>query len=109
MAQHTEHAEHTHHIVPTMVYLRVFATLVLFLFLTVGAAYVNLTTVTHIPGANIIVMLFIAVFKATLVVLFFMGVKYATRLTWLWAAFGFLWFLIMLVTLMDYVTRNWGA
>ena len=56
---------------------------------------------------NIPIALAIAVTKATLVVLFFMGVKYGTKLTMLWASVGFIWFLLMFGTLGDYVSRNW--
>ena len=45
--------------------------------------------------------------KAVLVVLFFMQVKMGTRLTWVWAAIGFLWLIFLFGTLGDYVTRNW--
>jgi len=82
-----------------------------FLMLTVGAAYIDLTTALpiHVPGLNIIVMLGIAIIKASFVVMFFMHVLYGTKLTWLWAATGFVWFVIMFGLFIDYFTRNWGA
>ena len=50
----------------------------------------------------------IAVLKATLVVLFFMHVKYSSRLTWA-VVLGSVFRLGILLTLTlgDYVTRNW--
>ena len=49
----------------------------------------------------------IAVFKATLVVLFFMHVRYSTRLTILTAVAGFFWLAIFIgMTLMDYLSRG---
>jgi cytochrome c oxidase subunit IV len=108
-AEHTEHGEHTHHVVNPIVYFMVFGALMIFLFLTVAASYVDLHQYVPIPGLNIIVMLLIDVIKAALVVLYFMHVKDGTRLVWLWAATGFVWFLILFVTIMDYVTRNWGT
>jgi cytochrome c oxidase subunit IV len=117
MAQHATHLEHGHeqhddaghHILPASKYYTIFGVLMVFLFLTVAAAYVDLTAITRIPGLNIVVMLLIAIIKATCVVMVFMHVKYGTKLTWLWAATGFVWFVIMFGLLMDYFTRNWGA
>ena len=49
----------------------------------------------------------IAVFKATLVVLFFMHVKYSTRLTWAVVVGSVFWLGILLVlTMSDYLTRG---
>ena len=48
----------------------------------------------------------IAVTKATLVVLFFMHVRYSSRLTWVIVVSGFFWLGIMfLFTLSDYVEQ----
>jgi cytochrome c oxidase subunit 4 len=48
------------------------------------------------------------VFKAALVILFFMHVKYSTRLTWAVVIGSVFWFAILLVlTLSDYLTRPW--
>ena len=69
--------------------------------MTVLAAYVNL-------GAfNPAVAMAIAIFKATLVVLYFMHVKYSSRLTKLVVLTG-LFFLVILLgeTMMDYATRG---
>ena len=52
-------------------------------------------------------MLLIAVVKATLVVLYFMHVRFTNRVTQLAAASGFVWLLIMFgLTLSDYFTRG---
>ena len=78
------------HIVPVPVYLAVFAALMLGTFMTVWAAGQDF-------GAfNTVVALGIAVTKATLVILFFMHVKYSPRLTQLvvGVAFAFLALLI---------------
>ena len=57
---------------------------------------------------NNVVMLAIAVTKAALVVLFFMHVRWGTRLTWVVAASGFFWLLILFgLTMQDYLTRGW--
>jgi cytochrome c oxidase subunit 4 len=90
------------HIVPTRVYYTIFGILMLCTYLTVQIAYFDL-------GAfNIVAALVIAVFKATLVVLFFMHVKYSTRLTWAVVMGSVFWLAILLVlTFSDYLTRSW--
>src|SRR5258706_570821 len=101
------HIEHEHneagssHVVPPRVYGIVFGCLVVLMGATIGAALVDLG-----PLNNILAMT-IAIIKAALVVLFFMQVRYGTRLTYVWAAIGFLWLAFLFGTLGDYLTRNW--
>jgi len=89
------------HIVPRKVYYLVFGALIIFTVLTYLVALVDL------PGPlNAIVALTIAVTKAMLVILFFMHVRYSSRLTWVIVAGGFFWLGIMFVlTMSDYMTR----
>ena len=83
-------------------YAIIFILLMALMLLTVIAAHV------HMGEANILVALLIAVVKATLVVLFFMHVKYSGKLVWIFAGAAFLWLGIMLVlTLSDYASRAW--
>jgi cytochrome c oxidase subunit 4 len=84
------------------VYYTVFAALMVGTAVTVGVSFLDL-------GAfNTVAALAIAVFKAALVVLFFMHVKYSTRLTWAVVAGSVLWLGILLsLTLGDYLTRSW--
>ena len=98
---HAEDHEHEHHITPVSVYAKTFGALVVLMILTIMASTWNLGIM------NNVVAMVIAITKATLVVLFFMGVKYNTRLTWLWAGLGFVWFLLMFGILADYFTREW--
>jgi len=92
----------TNHILPTRVYYTIFAILMLFTFATVLIAFFDLGPL------NAIAALTIAVFKAVLVVLFFMHVRYSTRLTWAVVAGGVFWLGILLaLTLSDYLTRSW--
>jgi cytochrome c oxidase subunit 4 len=57
---------------------------------------------------NVIVALAIASVKAILVILFFMHVKYSSKMVWLFAAAGFAWFgLQVLFTMQDFVSRSW--
>jgi cytochrome c oxidase subunit IV len=90
------------HIVPTRTYYTIFAILMLCTGLTVAIAFVNL------GAMNIVAALAIAAFKATIVVLFFMHVKYSTRLTWAVVVGSLFWLGILLaLTLGDYLTRGW--
>ncbi len=89
------------HIVPIRTYLLIFAALILGTSLTTAIAFVDL-------GAfNVVAMLLIAFAKASLVVLFFMHVKFTSRLTQIAAAGGFAWLAIMIgLTLSDVLTRG---
>ena len=90
------------HIVPTRVYYATFATLMVCTGLTVWIAFFDL------GALNVVAALVIAVFKAVLVVLFFMHVRYGTRLTWAVAIGSVFWLGILLaLTLGDYLTRSW--
>jgi cytochrome c oxidase subunit 4 len=58
---------------------------------------------------NTIVALTVAVVKASLVVLFFMHLRYSPRLTMLVVFAGFVWLAILiLLTLTDYLSRGWS-
>ncbi len=97
-----EHESH-HHIVSPVVYIVIGATLLVLTGITVAASYVEMGIF------NPIVALGIAVLKATLVVLFFMHVKYSSRLTKLTVAAGLFTFVVLVgMTLADYFTRAWG-
>jgi len=91
-----EHAHPTHN-----TYYLVFLCLAIGTVLTWRIAFVDL-------GAwNPVVALTIAVTKATLVILFFMHVRYSTRLTQVIVCAGFFWLLIMItLSLSDYLTRT---
>ena len=93
------------HIVPTRTYYVVFLMLMICTALTVAIAYVDLGRVWG--PLNTVVAIAIAVFKAVLVVLFFMHVKYSSRLTWAVVAGGLFWLLILFAIIGDYLTRAW--
>lgn len=91
----------SHTVVSPRVYLVIFAVLLLLTAVTTAVAYVDLGIM------NVVVMLAIAFVKATLVILYFMHVRYASRLTWLVVASGFVWFgILVLFTLSDVLTRS---
>lgn len=98
----SESHEAHHHIVPLPVYFAVFAALMVLTGVTIAVAYVDMGPL------NIYVALAIAFFKASLVVLIFMHVRWSSKLVQLAAATGFLWLGIMLFfTLSDVWTRDW--
>ena len=91
----------TQPIVSRALYYRICAALLMLTLLTVGVAYLNL------GALNTVIALIIATGKALLVVLFFMHVRYSSRLTWVVVSAGVFWLLVLLVfTLSDYVTRS---
>jgi len=90
------------HIVEKKIYYGVFATLVILLAATVGIAYI------HLGELNIIAALTIASIKATLIILYFMHVRYSSRLLWIFVGAGFFWLGIMFaLTFSDFLTRGW--
>jgi cytochrome c oxidase subunit 4 len=92
------------HVAPKSLYYAVFAALIVGTLLTYAAARVDM------GALNNVVMLTIALTKALLVILFFMHVRWGTRLTWLVVASGFFWLLIMFsITMTDFLTRGWIA
>ena len=91
------------HIVSVRVYVTIFLVLLLGTGLTVAAAFVEF------PGKlNTVVALTIAVTKATFVVLYFMHLRYSSRLVWVIVASALFWMAILFaLTLSDYFTRGW--
>ena len=89
------------HVSPVSLYITIFASLMVLTGVTVGAAYVDL-------GAfNFATAMLIAGFKASLVVWFFMHVKYQSHLTKLTVATGLFFLAILLgMSLIDYVSRG---
>jgi cytochrome c oxidase subunit 4 len=91
-----------HHVPPLKLYFVVFGILMVGTALTVAVAFFDLGPL------NNVVMLTVAIVKAMFVVLYFMHVRWGSRLTWVIAGSGFLWLLIMFsFTLMDYMSRGW--
>lgn len=93
------------HIVPLRIYVTIFLALLLGTTLTVWAGF------RDFPGQlNVIIALTIAVIKATLVVLYFMHVRYSSRLIWVVFTSALFWLAILFaLTFSDYWTRCWLA
>ena len=90
------------HVAPKSLYYSVFLALLVGTALTVAVAFVDL------GALNNVMMLTIASVKALLVILFFMHVRWSTRLTSIVVASGFFWLLLMFsVTITDFLTRGW--
>ena len=99
----SEHAHASHgagHVSPISLYVTIFLALMVMTGVTVGAAYVNL------GRFNFLVAMIIACFKASLVIWYFMHVKYQSKLTKLTLATG-LFFLTILLSMMllDYSSK----
>jgi cytochrome c oxidase subunit 4 len=98
----TEHVIPEEHVVPPRVYLTIFGVLMVLTVITVAAAFMDWGFL------NVFIAVTIAVVKATLVILYFMHLRYSSKLTQVIVASGVLWLIIMLVlTLQDYLTRGW--
>ena len=92
----------TEHPVSMKIYFGVFATLIVLTLVTIEVAMIDLGKI------NTVAALTIAVCKATLVILYFMHVRYSSRLTWIVVGCGFFWLVIMIaLTMSDYLSRAW--
>ncbi len=98
----SDSAHSNHHIGSVGMYLAVFVSLIIGTVLTYAVSFVDLGFM------NTAVALAIAVTKASLVVIFFMGVRYNTPLTKVVAVSGFVWVLILFcLGMSDYISRPW--
>ncbi len=88
------------HVSPVSLYLTIFLALMVLTAVTVFAAFVDL------GQFNFVVAMVIAAFKATLVIWYFMHVKYASKLTKLTVATGLFFLAILLgLFLVDYGSK----
>jgi cytochrome c oxidase subunit IV len=101
--RHDETSDEHVHIVSPMIYVAILLALLVLTATTVGVSFIDLGVF------NAVVALGIACIKMTLVVLFFMHVKYSTKLTKLTVFSGIFIFLgLITMTLADYISRAWG-
>ena len=90
------------HVVPKKTYFLIFGLLLALTALTTGMAYVDL------GQWNTIVALIIACCKATLVVLFFMHLRWSPRLMRVVLLSALLWLAILIsLTTTDFFSRDW--
>jgi cytochrome c oxidase subunit 4 len=96
------------HVLPLRVYLAVFLALL-------GGTALTTWVATHDLGSlNDAMALAIAGTKAALVILYFMHVRYQTRLVWVFSLAGFVWLVLFFILILaDYETRlpavGWGG
>ncbi len=96
------HKDPQHHITSTVTYFVIFGILLVLTTFTVVVAFVDLGIL------NTTVALAIAVLKATLVILYFMHLRYSTRLTWVIMICSVtILGILFVLTLTDYLSRNW--
>jgi cytochrome c oxidase subunit 4 len=89
------------HISPKSTYYTIFGLLMVFTAITVFVAFVDVGVL------NCPVAIGIAITKATLVILFFMHVKYSSQLTKLFVVMAFFFMMILFgLTLSDYLSRG---
>jgi cytochrome c oxidase subunit 4 len=80
----------------------IWAALMLLLVATWGVAQI------HLGPFNTVVALSIAFAKMLLVILYFMHVRFSSRLTWVFVIAGFFWLGILITLGMsDYLSRGW--
>ena len=90
------------HVAPVKLYFGIFGILM------VGTALTVLVAFYDLGPLNNVVMLTIACVKALFVILYFMHVRWSSRLTMVIVASGFFWLLIMFsFTMTDYMSRGW--
>lgn len=94
---------HEHHIVQPKLYLVILIVLLVLTATTTGVAFLDLGVL------NPVVALAIACIKATLVILFFMHLRYSSKLLKLTLCAGLFTFVLLIaLTLTDYMSRAWG-
>jgi cytochrome c oxidase subunit 4 len=91
------------HVIPKRIYFLVFAVLIVLTIVTAAVATIDLGPL------NIVAALLIAMGKASLVMLFFMHLRWSTRLVQIVALASVFWLGILIaLTLSDYRTRHWS-
>lgn len=104
-ANSTAHADAHEHHGPTLgTLIAIFAALLVLMVVTVGAALIP--SINHNSYLANAINLGVASTKATLVVMFFMGAKYSSKLVQLYVLAGFVWFLTMFIVFTDYLSRR---
>jgi cytochrome c oxidase subunit IV len=100
---HEHEQEHQHQVVHPKTYVMILLALIVLTATTTGVAFIDLGI------WNPVVALAIACIKAVLVVLFFMHLRYSSKLMKLTVFAGVFTFLVLItMTLTDYISRAWG-
>jgi cytochrome c oxidase subunit 4 len=99
-----------HHVVPLSTYYKIFGALMVLLILTVVAAEFDMGRILGPSYAwmNIVIALAIAGYKAALIIMYFMHVKFSSRLITIFAFMAYFFVgILFLMTYGDYFTRSW--
>jgi len=116
MAYSTPHEPasfHAEHVTPVATLLKAYAALITLMVITIATAlaphYVASEFFNSQIGSvfNNLVAMTIAVVKALIVLLIFMGLRNGSKTVRLYAVMGFVWFLLMFIVFADYGTRQW--
>jgi cytochrome c oxidase subunit 4 len=92
------------HVVPAKIYVGIWAALMAFTLITVQASFAEL------GPFNIVIALLIATIKGTLVVLFFMHLRYSPKLTMVAVIASVFWLgILFALTMTDYLSRSWAT
>ncbi len=90
------------HVISKQANYLIFAILMILLVATVAVVQVDLGSL------NLFIAMLIAAVKAALIMLYFMHVRFASRLTWVFSTAAFFWLFLMLgLTFNDYAARGW--
>ena len=96
------HAAALGHVVPLWIYFAVFTTLLVLTGVTAAVAFVDL------GRFNVAVALTIAIIKASLVLLYFMHLRYSSRLTVVFVLIALFWLSTLIsITMADVLSRGW--
>lgn len=96
-------SENAHHGPSLKIFFAIWIGLLILTAVTVGVSYLEL------GPFNPVVALVIATCKALMVILFFMEVRYSSKITWVVVVSGAFWLAILLaLSLSDYLTRSWN-
>ncbi len=104
MAQQQPHEDEYTHVVPVSLYVGIWAALMTLTLTTVLVSFLEL------GPFNIVAALLIATIKGSLVVLFFMHLRYSPKLTMVAVIAALFWLFIMFsLTMTDYLSRGWAT
>lgn len=112
--QHAPHGAHVmeshetgHHIVPVSTYIKVITSLMVLLIITLAAAAVDFAKMSpNLAWLNITIAMAIAIVKAIIIIMYFMHVKYSSKLVCVFAFAAFYWVMILFgMTYVDYFAR----
>lgn len=104
MAQQQPHEDEYTHVVPVSLYVGIWAALMTLTLTTVLVSFAEL------GPFNIVAALVIATIKGSLVVLFFMHLRYSPKLTMVAVIAALFWLFIMFsLTMTDYLSRGWAT